>query len=63
MGRYQNSRAGTGTFDIKVLSQVGRTPLPPVEFHEHFGEDMLLGGGVFDGIGVLLLFKKAKRYN
>ena len=63
MGRYQNSRAGTGTFDIKVLGQVGQTPLTSVEFHAHFGEDMLLGGGVFDGIGVFLLFKKAKRYN
>ena len=54
MGRYQNSGAGTGTFDIKVLSQVGH-PLPPAEFHAHFddSEDMLLGRGVFDGISVV----------
>ena len=43
VGRYQNSGAGTGTFDIKFLSQVGH-PLPPAEFHAHFdhSEDMLL---------------------
>ena len=48
MGRYQNSGAGTGTFDIKVLSQVGHS-LPPAEFHAHFNdrEDMLLGREVF----------------
>ena len=28
MGRYQNSRDGTGTLDIKVLSQVGHPLLP-----------------------------------
>ena len=55
MGRYQNSGAGTGTFDIKFLSQVGH-PLPPAEFHAHFdhSEDMLLGRGIFDGIGVVI---------
>ena len=37
MGRYQNSGAGTGTFDIKVLSQVGHS-LPPAEFHAHFND-------------------------
>ena len=47
MGRYQYSGAGTGTFDIKVLSQVGHS-LPPAEFHAHFNdsEDMLLGRDV-----------------
>ena len=55
MGRYQNSGAGTGTFDIKFLSQMGH-PLPPAEFQAHFdhSEDMLLGRGVFDGIGVVI---------
>ena len=44
----------TGTFDIKVLCQVGH-PMPPAEFHAHFddSEDMLLGRGVFDGISVV----------
>ena len=37
MGRYQNSGAGSGTFDIKVLSQVGH-PLPPAEFHVKFDD-------------------------
>ena len=55
MGRYQNSGAGTGTFDIKVLSQVGHS-LPPAEFHAHFNdsEDMLLGREV----SVLFSFRK-----
>ena len=61
MGRYQNSGAGTGTLDIKVLSQVGH-PLPPAEFHVKFddGEYMLLGRGEFDGICVVIIWK---RYN
>ena len=29
MGRYQNSGVGTGTLDIRVLSQVGHPMLPP----------------------------------
>ena len=55
MGRYQNSGAGTGTFDIKVLSQVGHS-LPPAEFHAHFNdsEDMRLGTEV----SVLFSFRK-----
>ena len=57
MGRYQNSGAGTGTFDIKVLSQVGHS-LPPAEFHAHFNdsEDMLLGREV------IVLFSIRKRH-
>ena len=35
--------------------------MPPVEFHAHFGEDMLLGGGVFDGIGVFFIILKSKK--
>ena len=54
MGRYQYSGAGTRTFDIKVPSQVGH-PLPPAEFHAHLDEDMLLGRGVSDGIGVVII--------
>ena len=62
MRKYkQNSGAGTGTLDIKVLRQVGH-PLPPAEFHVKFddGEDMLLGRGEFDGIRVVIIWK---RYN
>ena len=48
----------TGTFDIKVVCKVGH-PMPPAEFHAHFddGEDTLLvlGRGVFDGIGVVII--------
>ena len=58
MGRYQNSGEGTGTLDIKVLSQVGHPMLPAdtlVQFDDV--EDMLLGRGVFDGMGVV------KRHN
>ena len=55
MGQYQNSGAGTGTFDIKVVSQVGHS-LPPAEFHAHFNdsEDMLLSREV----SVLFSFRK-----
>ena len=58
MERYPNSGAGYGTFDIKVLSQVGHPILPAdtlVQFDDV--EDMLLGRGVFDGMGVV---KKAQ---
>ena len=47
MGRYQNSGVGTGTLDIKVLSQVGHPMLLAdtlVQFDDV--EDMLLGRGV-----------------
>ena len=56
VGRYQNSGAGTGTLDIKVLSQVGH-PLPPSEFNIQFddGEDMMLGRGLFNGIGLVII--------
>ena len=54
VGQYQNAGDGTGTDDIKVLSQVGHS-LPPAEFNAHFddSEDMLLGRGIFDGISVV----------
>ena len=60
MGRYQNPGARTGTLDIKVLSQVGH-PLLPADFFVQFDddEDMLLGKGVFDGMGVIIC-KKAQ---
>ena len=51
MGRYQNSGVGTGTLDIRVLSQVGHPMLPPdtlVQFDDV--EDIQLGRGVFDGM-------------
>ena len=37
--------------------------MPPAEFHAHFddNEDMLLGTGVFDGIG-LVIFQRKKKY-
>ena len=62
MGRYQNSGVGTGTLDIKVLSQVGHPMLPAdtlVQFDDV--EDMLLGRGVFDGMGVVIICKKAQK--
>ena len=61
MGRYQNSGAETGTLDIKILSQVGH-PLLPDDILVLFDDiaDMLLGRGVIDGIGVIIICKKAK---
>ena len=61
MGRYQNSGAGTGTLDIKVLSQVGHPLLPAdilVQFHDV--DDMLLARRVFDGMVIVIISKKAQ---
>ena len=56
MGRYQNSGAETGTLDIQVLSQVGH-PLLPADILVQFDdvEDIQLGRGVFDGMGVVII--------
>ena len=61
MGRYQNSGAETGTLDIKVLSQVGH-PLLPADILVQFDdvEDIQLGRGVFDGMGVVMICEKAQ---
>ena len=61
MGRYQNSGAETGTLDIQVLSQVGH-PLLPADILVQFDdvEDIQLGRGVFDGMGVVIICKKAQ---
>ena len=61
MGRYQNSGAETGTLDIKVLSQVGH-PLLPADILVQFDdvEDIQLGRGVFDEMGVVIICKKAQ---
>ena len=61
MGRYQNSGAETGTLDIKVLCHVGRSWLPAdilVQFDDV--EDIQLGRGVFDGMGVVMICEKAQ---
>ena len=62
MGRYQNSGAKSGTLDIEVLSQVGH-PLLPADILVQFDdvEDMLLGKGVLDGMGVIICKKKGTR--
>ena len=62
MGRYQNSGAETGTLDIKVLSQVGH-PLLPADILVLFDdvEDIQLGRGVFDGMGVVIICKKVQK--
>ena len=56
MGRYQNSGAESGTLDIEVLSQVGH-PLLPADILALFDdvEDIQLGRGVFDGMGVVII--------
>ena len=61
MGRYQHSGAETGTLDIQVLSQVGH-PLLPADILVQFDdvEDIQLGRGVFDGMGVVMICEKAQ---
>ena len=61
MGWYQNSGAETGTLDIQVLSQVGH-PLLPADILVQFNdvEDIQLGRGVFDGMGVVMICEKAQ---